>query len=200
MNELLSINFILPILMGIGLVAATGFRIFLPLFVVSLLTDSGSINLNISESWSWISSDTTMIILGILSIVELAIYYIPYLDNFLDKISVPLAAIAGVFIFKIVLPESMNDFLAWILSIIVGGGISFFISATMTAARDVSTITTRGEGNFVISTLETISSVILIFMSIYLPLLSFVFVLFILYSCYYAYVHVRKREDKIVLH
>ncbi|WP_313578605.1 DUF4126 domain-containing protein [Chishuiella sp.] len=200
MNELLSTNFLLPILIGIGLVAATGFRIFLPLFIVSLLTDSGSIDLNISDNWSWIGTDTTMMILGLLAAVEIVVYYIPILDNFLDKLSVPLAAIAGIFIFKIVLPELINEYLSWVLAIVIGGGVSFFISATMTAARDVSTITTRGEGNFVISTVETLCSVILIFMSIYLPVLCFFFVLFILYSCYYAYSHVSKRKNNILLH
>ncbi|HHC78536.1 MAG TPA: DUF4126 domain-containing protein, partial [Flavobacteriia bacterium] len=82
---------IFSILLGIGLAASVGFRIFVPLFALSIASYYGLIPLN--ENWQWVGSTAAMITLGIATIVEIAAYLIPWLDNLLDTIAVPLAAI-----------------------------------------------------------------------------------------------------------
>ena len=54
---------IISILIGIGLAASVGFRIFVPLFALSLASFYNVIPLN--ESWEWVGSSTAIIILGI---------------------------------------------------------------------------------------------------------------------------------------
>lgn len=83
----------ISICLGIGLAASVGFRVFLPLFVLSL---SSYLNLwELNESWMWLGSIAALITFGVATLVEIMAYYIPYVDNLLDSISVPLAALAG---------------------------------------------------------------------------------------------------------
>ena len=84
---------IISICLGIGLAASVGFRVFLPLFVLSL---SSYFNLwELNESWQWIGSLTAVITLGVATLVEITAYYLPFIDNLLDTIAIPLATVAG---------------------------------------------------------------------------------------------------------
>ncbi len=82
---------------GIGLAAASGFRVFLPMFAVSLASYMGWIPMN--ENFQWLAGLPTLITTGIATVVEILAYYIPYVDHLLDTASVPLATIAGSIMF-----------------------------------------------------------------------------------------------------
>lgn len=84
---------IISICLGIGLAASAGFRVFLPLFALSLAAHFNLWELN--ESWLWIGSLMAVITLGAATLIEIAAYYIPFVDNLLDTIAIPLATIAG---------------------------------------------------------------------------------------------------------
>src|SRR3990167_7491097 len=84
---------LISIFLGVGLAASVGFRIFLPLFVLSLASYFGLWDLN--ENWEWIGSLTAVIALGVAMIIEIGAYFIPWVDHLLDSIAIPLAAIAG---------------------------------------------------------------------------------------------------------
>ena len=56
------IETIISICLGIGLAASAGFRVFVPLFVLSLATHYGYVP--VSESFTWIGSQAAMICLG----------------------------------------------------------------------------------------------------------------------------------------
>ena len=74
---------------GIGLAAASGFRVFLPMFAVSFASYMGRIPMN--ENFQWLAGLPTLITTGIATVVEILAYYIPYVDHLLDTASVPLA-------------------------------------------------------------------------------------------------------------
>ena len=84
---------ITSILLGIGLSAATGFRIFVPFLVASVAAITGYLPL--SPSFEWIGTYPALIAFGAATIIEIAAYYIPWLDNVLDSIATPAAFIAG---------------------------------------------------------------------------------------------------------
>ncbi|WP_321540727.1 DUF4126 domain-containing protein [Flavobacterium piscinae] len=116
---MISIETIISICLGIGLAASAGFRVFVPLFILSLASYLNWIPVN--ESWSWLGETPALIALGIAMIFEVLAYYIPFVDNILDTIAVPLAAIAGT----AVMASSLVDFsplFTWGLAIIAGGG------------------------------------------------------------------------------
>lgn len=197
MNDLLSISTIFSLFLGIGLAAAAGFRIFLPLFVLSLAVKLGGSFINLDESWLWIGSTPALITLGVAMLVEIGAYYIPLIDNMLDTIAVPLAGVAGTIAVGITMPE-MNEVATWALAIIAGGGTAAAISGTTAAARAVSTTTTAGAGNFLVNTGETLSSTVLSITAIVLAPLAFIIAVIILYGCYRVFKKIRRKGDELL--
>ena len=63
---------IISICLGIGLSASVGFRVFLPLFALSVSSYFDVWQLN--ESWEWIGSTAALITLGAATIVEIVAY------------------------------------------------------------------------------------------------------------------------------
>lgn len=183
---------ILSLFLGVGLAAASGFRVFLPLFVLSLTANLAGNYIEIDESLQWVGSWPALITLGVAMIVEIGAYYIPFIDNMLDTISVPLAGLAGTFAVGATLVD-MNEVATWALAIIAGGGTAAAISSTTATARAVSTTTTGGIGNFLVNTGETIGSLILSITAIVLAPLAFLIAVILLFVVIKVWRRVKKR-------
>ncbi|MFS8541738.1 MAG: DUF4126 domain-containing protein, partial [Tissierellales bacterium] len=112
---------LLSILMGIGLSAASGFRIFVPFLIISIASASG--NLELSETFNWIGTTPALITFSIASVLEIGAYYIPWLDNLLDTIASPAAVIAGIILTASVVTD-VSPLVKWVLAIIAGGGVA----------------------------------------------------------------------------
>ena len=110
---------ILSIFLGIGLAASVGFRVFLPLLVLSLAAYNGLWELN--ESWQWLGSLTAVITFGVASLVELFAYFFPWLDHLLDSLALPLAGLAGTAV-MVSTVAGLDPVVTWSLAIIAGGG------------------------------------------------------------------------------
>ena len=175
---------LLSIFLGIGLAASVGFRVFLHLFALSLVSHFGVWELN--ESWQWVGSLAAVITLGVATIVEIIAYYIPYLDNLLDSIAIPLAAIAGTAVMVSTVAD-LNPVITWSLAIIAGGGTATAIAGSSSATRLTSTATTGGLGNPVVSTLETGTAMTLSIFSIFLPIVGFILVLIVIFFIFRFY-------------
>lgn len=157
--------------MGVGLAAATGFRIFLPMFAVSLASYMGWIPIN--ESFQWLTGLPVLIATGIAMVVEISAYYIPFIDNLLDTMSVPLATIAGSVIFASQFTD-MGAFPQWALALIAGGGTAAAISSGFAGTRAASTATTGGLGNSVVATTETAGAGMMSILALAAPIIAFI--------------------------
>lgn len=189
----MTIETILSIFLGIGLSASVGFRVFLPLFALSLASYFGKWDLN--ESWLWIGSSTAVITLGIATLVEIVAYYIPVVDNFLDTIAIPLATIAGTAIMVSTVVD-LSPVITWALAIIAGGGTAAAVKSSASATRLGSTVSTAGFGNPIVSTIETGASIVMSIISIFLPILAIILVLLIFYMVYKLYKKIRPNRSK----
>ncbi len=169
--------YILSSFIGIGLAAASGFRVFLPLFAVSLASYLGWIPTN--DNFQWLSGLPTLIVTGVATLVEILAYYIPVVDNFLDTVTVPLATVAGSVLFASQFIE-LGTFPQWALAIIAGGGTAATIAAGFAGTRAASTATTAGIGNNVIATTETAGAGLMSVLSIFLPVIAFIIALALL--------------------
>jgi len=169
---------IFSILFGIGLAASVGFRIFVPLFALSIASYYGIIPLN--ENWQWVGSSVAMITLGIATIAEIGAYLIPWLDNLLDTIAVPLAAIAGTAVMLSTMVD-LDPVFTWSLAIIAGGGTASAIKASTSTARLASTATTGGIANPIVSTVESGTSIVLSILVFAAPVIAIIFVIIILW-------------------
>ena len=123
---------LLGIAVGIGLSAACGFRVFVPLLVMNLASLSGQLHL--SSGFAWIGSYYATVAFGTATIVEVLGYYIPWFDHVLDIVATPAAIIAGT-ITTASLVTDMSPFLKWTLALIAGGGIAGLVQGTTVALR-----------------------------------------------------------------
>jgi len=169
---------VFSILLGIGLAASVGFRIFVPLFALSIASFYNIIPLN--DNWEWIGSTAAMIVLGIATIVEIGAYLIPWFDNLLDTIAVPLAAVAGTAVMLSTAAE-LDPLITWSLAIIAGGGTATAIKTSTSTTRLASTATTGGIANPIVSTVESTTSVVMSVLAFLWPPLAIIFVIIILW-------------------
>lgn len=163
--------YILSAFMGIGLAAATGFRVFLPMFAVSLASFMGWIPVN--ENFVWLSGLPVLITTAIATVVEILAYYIPFVDHILDTMSVPMATIAGSIMFASQFAD-VGTFPQWALALIAGGGTAAAISSGFAGTRAASTATTGGFGNSVVATTETAGAGVMSFLAMAAPVIAFI--------------------------
>ncbi len=135
---------ILSIFVGLGLAAACGFRIFVPLLVLSIAALSGHVNLG--QSFQWIGTYPALIAFGVATVLEVLGYYIPWVDHLLDTVATPAAVVAGIVVSASVM-GNLDPFLRWTLAVIAGGTLAGVVQGGSVLTRAVSTGTTGGLGN-----------------------------------------------------
>ncbi len=182
---------IISIIAGIGLAAAAGFRIFVPLLVLSVASHFGVVPLN--ENFAWVGSSAAMISLGVATVLEAGAYLVPWLDHLLDSIAVPLAVVAGTMLMASTLTD-MSPALMWALAIIAGGGTATAVQTSTSAARIASTATTGGLANPLVSMVESVMSVIMSLLSVWLPVLAIVLLLIMGWGVFRLFRKKRKRD------
>lgn len=181
---------ILSIFLGIGLAASVGFRVFLPLFALSLASYFGVWELN--DNWQWIGSLVAVMTLGVATLLEIFAYFIPWFDNLLDSIAVPLAAIAGTAV-MVSTVANLDPVVTWSLAIIAGGGTATAIKGAGATGRLASTATTGGLANPVLATIETGTAAVVTMASIFAPIVAAVLVIVILVLIFRIYRSLRPK-------
>ncbi|NHF59779.1 DUF4126 domain-containing protein [Flavobacteriaceae bacterium TP-CH-4] len=182
---------IISIFLGVGLAASVGFRVFLPLFALSLAAYFNVWDLN--ENWQWIGSLAAVITLGVAMLVEIFGYFIPWVDNLLDSIAVPLAAIAGTAVMVSTVAD-LDPMVTWALAIIAGGGTATAIKGAGATGRLASTASTGGLANPIVSAVETGTAMVVTTASIFAPILAAVLVIIILAIVFSIYRKLRPRK------
>lgn len=158
---------LLSLCVGIGLSAACGFRVFLPLFALGLANRFGDLPLH--ESFQWISSTPALLALGTATICEILGYFIPYIDHLLDTMASPMAILAGVIATAAVLSNDTSPWLQWSLAVIAGGGVAAATQTSTVLLRGLSTLTTGGLGNPLVALGELILSAITSILTLLFP-------------------------------
>ncbi len=184
MNPFVDMEFshaIIGVFLGIGLAAAAGFRIFVPLFLMSLAVQFGEGIIPISDSWRWVGDWPALITLGVATLVEVFAYFIPFVDNLLDTIAIPLATLAGTVLMASQLGGFDYPVISWAMAIIAGGGTAAAIKSASAGTRGVSSATTGGTANFAVASAETGLSTVLSVIAIFIPVLAVILVFFILF-------------------
>lgn len=170
---------IMGLIIGVGLSAACGFRVFIPMLGISIANMSGHFPL--AEGFDWIGSWPALLAFATATVLEIITFYVPWFDNVMDIAAIPSATIAGTVVTASQLGD-ISPFLQWTAAVIAGGGVSLTIQGGTTAARAVSTGTTGGFGNFVVSTLEAIAAVVVTILAIVIPILCFLLVTWVCYK------------------
>ena len=159
----------LSLIIGIGLAAACGFRVFVPLLVMSVAARAG--HLDLTPGFAWIASAPALAAFAAATAAELLGYFVPYVDHLLDLLGAPAAAAAGVLV-SVSSFVGMSPFLRWTLAIIAGGGLAALVHSATGAARAASTITTGGLANPAVAAAEAGSATLLSVLAIAAPIVA----------------------------
>ena len=170
---------LLGLTVGIGLSAACGFRVFVPLMGMSIAALSGHITLG--SGFEWIGTWAALFAFTTATVFEIAAYYIPWVDNMMDALMTPAAVVAGTIVTASMVGE-ISPFLKWSLAVIAGGGVSGIVQGGTVALRAGSSGTTGGFANFIVSTIELIGSTLVTILAFVLPLLCLLVVGWICYK------------------
>jgi len=157
----------LSIALGVGLAAAVGLRVFLPLLVMSAAALSG--HLTLSSGFAWLGTPAALVMLSVAAVLEILAYYIPGLDNLLDAIAGPAALIAGTIASAAVMTD-LPPIVKWTTAVIAGGGAAGLTQGLTSLLRAKSTVMTAGLGNHVLATAELGGALLVSLLALIAPL------------------------------
>ena len=166
------------IVLGVALAAATGFRVFLPMLIVSGAAYSG--HLPLDSSFAWLGTLPALIMLCVAALAEILAYYIPIIDNLLDSLTTPSAFVAGTIVSAAVMVD-VPPMVKWTAAVIAGGGIAGLTQAATGVLRAHSTVLTGGLGNSVIATGEFGSALLISFLALAAPAVAIALVILFLW-------------------
>ena len=168
----------MELLTGFGLATAAGLNAYIPLLALGLLARFTHL-VTLPHGWTWLENGWVMAIVAVLLVVEIVADKIPALDSVNDSIQTFVRPTAGGIVFgsgtaaqtaAVADPGSFVTSGQWI-PIAIGVVTALVVSLTKTAVRPVANVATAGVAAPVLSTIEDVTSIGLVFIAILLPLL-----------------------------
>jgi Domain of unknown function (DUF4126) len=160
-------DIVVSVALGVGLAAAVGFRVFLPLLVMGGAAYSGYLTL--SDGLEWLATPTALAMLSVAAIAEILAYYVPGVDNLLDAIATPTALVAGTIAAAAVMTD-LPPIVKWTTAAIAGGGAAGVTQSVTSLLRAKSTVFTGGLGNAAVSTSEAGGALLVSVLALLAPL------------------------------
>lgn len=169
MSHFFSLDTLIEVLLGISLSVAAGFRVFVPLLVLS--GASVVAHLNLPTDFDWLETPQALVVFAIACTLEIMGYYVPWLDHLLDIVSTPAAIIAGTVVAASLTPD-INPIAQWTLALIAGGGAAGLTKGVMNLFRLTSTAASGGLTNPILATIELVLAVTLSVLAVTVPLVA----------------------------
>jgi hypothetical protein len=169
------------LLTGFGLATAAGLNAYIPLLALGLLSRFTDL-VTLPHGWTWLENGWVMTIVATLLVVEIVADKIPALDSINDAIQTFVRPTAGGIVFgsgtaaqtsAVADPGAFVDSGQWI-PVAIGVVTALVVHLTKTAVRPVANASTAGIAAPVLSTVEDVASVGLVFVAILLPVLVLV--------------------------
>lgn len=156
------------ILGAFGLSGAAGLNAWIPLFVTALLDRLDVIHL--AAPYGKLSTTAGLIVLGALTVADLVGDKVPAVDHALHAAGTVIAPVAGAVLFTGSAGQGAD--LPTLVTAVLGGGTAGALHLTRSAVRPLSTATTGGIGNPVLSLVEDVASIGLTVLALALPVLG----------------------------
>jgi len=169
---------------ALGLGAAAGLRVFVPLLIASVATKLGFITPG--AGMEWLGSWWAVALFATLSLAEAIAFHVPWVDHALDAVAAPLAVVSGTLVAAAPLLHTLgvdgaasttNQLLPWAAALVGGGVPAAGVQLASMTTRAASTATTLGTANPIVATIESVGATILSILAILLPILAGVLVL-----------------------
>lgn len=163
-------TWVLPGLLGLGLAAASGLRIFVPMLMAALAARFQLFGIELNDSMAWLTSNAAIAALGVATVVEILADKIPVLDNALHAVGLVARPVAGAAVAGSMF-AGLDPTTAAVAGIIVGAPTALAFGAAQGGARAASTATTGGLANPVLSVVEDVLAFLTVLIAFVLPLL-----------------------------
>jgi hypothetical protein len=169
------------LLTGFGLATAAGLNAYIPLLALGLLSRFTDL-VTLPHGWAWLENGWVMTIVAALLVVEVVADKIPALDSINDAVQTFVRPTAGGIVFgsgtaaqaaAVTDPGAFAHTGQWI-PVAIGVVTALVVSLTKSTVRLAANVTTAGMAAPVLSTVEDIASVGLVFAAILIPVLVLV--------------------------
>lgn len=161
------------VLAAFGLSGAAGLNAWLPLLVSALLARADVVEL--AAPFDDLSTTTGLAVLAVLTVADFVGDKIPLVDHVLHLAGTVVAPASGAILFAG--QTGIESDVPTLAAVLLGGLTAGSIHAGRSAVRPVSTATTGGLGNPVLSLGEDLGSLALVAVAFVVPLLALLLVL-----------------------
>jgi len=160
-----------------GLSTSAGLNAYLPLLVVGLVARYTDL-VRLNEPWNVLTSGWVIAALVVLLLVEMTVDKIPGVDTINDGIQTLGRPLAGAILFAAGsgVAGELHPVVAFLAGLLIAGGVH----AAKTMVRPTVTVITGGLGNWLISLLEDLLSLIIVILAILVPLLVLLLIVAVL--------------------
>lgn len=177
------------LLTGFGLATAAGLNAYIPLLALGLLSRFTDL-VTLPHGWAWLENGWVMTLVAVLLVVEVVADKIPALDSVNDAIQTFVRPTAGGIVFgsgtaaqtsAVADPGAFAQSGQWI-PVVIGVVTALVVSLTKSTVRPAANVATAGMAAPVLSTVEDVTSVGLVFLAILVPVLVLVAVLALVWA------------------
>jgi hypothetical protein len=177
------------LLTGFGLATAAGLNAYIPLLALGLLSRFTDL-VTLPHGWAWLENGWVMTIVAALLVIEVVADKIPALDSINDAVQTFVRPTAGGIVFgsgtaaqtaAVTDPGAFAHTGQWI-PVAIGVVTALVVSLTKSTVRPAANVATAGMAAPVLSTVEDIVSVGLVFAAILIPVLVLVAVVALVWA------------------
>ena len=157
------------LLRAFGLSTASGLNAYVPLLTVGLLARYTNL-IQLNPPYDAPTHPVVLVLLAVLAVLDFIADKVPAVDHVLHIVGLVIHPVAGAILFLAASSDAgaVHPVLAAVCGIILAGGTH---AARMTA-RPVSTVTTAGLANPVLSFCEDVASLVLSVLAVIVPALA----------------------------
>jgi len=170
----LAISWVGTLALALVLAAVAGLRAWLPLLVAGGLSRLGVADLG--ASFTWLGSGPALAVLGGATVIEIVGDKIPVVDHFLDAIGTVIRPLAGALAAAAALVQIHDPLIALVIGIVVGAPVALAPHVAKSTLRGVSTGTTAGFANPLLSVIEDGVAFFIALLAFLLPVLALLMV------------------------
>lgn len=162
---------------AVGLSTSAGLNAYLPLLVVALVARFTDL-VRLNGPWNVLTSGWVIGVLVLLLLIEMIVDKIPGIDTINDGIQTLGRPLAGAILFAAGsgMAGELHPVAAFVAGLLIAGGVH----AAKTMARPAVTVITGGLGNWLISLLEDLLSLVIVVLAILVPLLVLLLIVAVL--------------------
>jgi hypothetical protein len=192
------------LLTGFGLATAAGLNAYIPLLALGLLARFTHL-VSLPAGWTWLENGCVMTIVAVLLVVEVVADKIPALDSMNDTIQTFVRPTAGGIVFgsgtaaqtaAVPDPGAFAQSGQWI-PVVIGAVTALAVSLTKSAVRPAANVASAGVAAPVLSTLEDVVSVGLVFIAVLLPVLVLVVLIAMVWAVFRLWRWRRRRAERL---